>query len=272
MMAQLGVERTVRRLDRWHEDQHTAARHHDIAKRPERPGIVRDVFEHIHADHGVKAVAGQFGPVAFLEMAHLQHEAWLLPHHFLYAARAIEVGFYADDEIRHLGQRTTHRADPRPDFEDARSDMGTKEIEYVRAVPPRLLHRLEIVSGVLLQCLAVPAVRVRHSNLVYWRRRASECRANPGSGIRDSGFELESRVPRSESRVPSSESRVLNPFEGWLWVVLYPSGRASSGTKTLDAARGELSDLYDRYGVAGARCAAAARNGRRQRRRRSTLH
>jgi hypothetical protein len=105
-------------------------------------------------------MGGQLGPVTFLEMTRAQGEPRMSAHRVLQTRDAVGVWLESDDEIGGVGERSSHGPDARSDFEDALADVIPKQIEHMRAVAARLLHRLEIVGGVSLLRLTVPPVDV----------------------------------------------------------------------------------------------------------------
>ena len=160
VVAQFGVERTVGGLHGRHENQHASLRNQHVPERPQRRRVVLDVLEDVHAHHRIETVAGQLGSIALLEMTRAEDEPRMSLHRVLQAREAIGVRFEAHHEIGGVRQRARHRADARSHFEHALADVTSKEIEQVRAVSARLLHRLEIVGGVPLLRLTVTSIDV----------------------------------------------------------------------------------------------------------------
>ena len=126
------------------------------------------MLEDVDADHRVEAVAGQLAAIAFLEMTGAQHEPRMPAHRVLQPADAVDVGLEADHQVGGVRQRSAHRADAGADFEHPLADVSAKQIEQVRAVSARLLHRLEIVGGVPLLGLRVASIDVIGVRHVLW--------------------------------------------------------------------------------------------------------
>jgi hypothetical protein len=126
------------------------------------------VLEDVHADHRIETVAGQLAAIAFLQMAGAQHEAWMTAHRVLQPADAVDVGLEAHHQVSGLRQRSAHRTDTGADFEHPLADVRAKQIEQMRTVPARRLHRLEIVGGVLLLGLRVASIDVIGVRHVLW--------------------------------------------------------------------------------------------------------
>ena len=173
MVAEFGVERPVRRLHRRHENQHAALGDQHILERPQRRRIVFDVLEHVHAYHRVETVAGQLGSIALLEMTCAEGNRGWPSHGVLQPREAVEVRLEAHHQIGGVGQRAAHRSDAGSHFENALADVSSKEVEQVRAVSPRLLHRLEIVGGVPLLRLTVTPIDVIRVSHVLWTYHTS---------------------------------------------------------------------------------------------------
>ena len=126
------------------------------------------MLEDVDADDGVELVADEFGAIAFLEMTGAKREPRVSLHRVLQPGDAIDVRLQADHEIRRFGQRAAHRPDARSHFEDALADVIPKQIEEVRAVSPRLLHRFQVVGRVAFLGLIVPSIDVIRVSHGLW--------------------------------------------------------------------------------------------------------
>src|SRR5688572_31324152 len=89
-------------------------------------------------------------------------------HRVFKATDAVVVWLQADDEIGRIGQWTGHCPDAGPDFEHPLADVRAKQVEEMRAIASRLLHRLEIVGGVALLGLRVASIDVIGVRHVFW--------------------------------------------------------------------------------------------------------
>jgi hypothetical protein len=149
MMAEFGVQRTVGRLHRGHEDQHVpVGRRDDIAERLQRPHIVLDVLQDVDADDRVEALLCQLRLIAFLEMTFAQPEPRMIADRFPDAVGRRAIGLDPEHDVGDFEETRGGRADSAPDFQHPRADVATEEPQDVRLVPPRLAHRFEVVRGV----------------------------------------------------------------------------------------------------------------------------
>ena len=101
------------------------------------------------------------------------------------------VGLDAHDDVGHVGQPLGHGADAAPDFEHAPADVGPEQLEQMRGVALRALHRFEVVGGVAVLGLGVAAVDVVHAHAsaaryhtrTMPRTRSADARRSPSGTV-----------------------------------------------------------------------------------------